>query len=186
MLLTYDLATRTGWCAGRPDEEPELGHFTLPETDKDVGAFLLPFRRRIVRQLEQIQPERVVFEQPIMPYPHVDWAKRKVSFKTNIWTTRKLQGLAGVLEMECAERQIPCCEVNVQDVKRALAGYGGADKADMMHVAKKCGLKPKVHDEADAFGVYLVAVSLFHRKHQQMWDKKIYGPRAAVGAPGLL
>lgn len=178
MLLSFDLATQTGWCAGSGERTPELGSFRMPETGDDVGAFLSFFNRRVGLLFEDVQPTMVVFEAPLLPKARIDERGHLKQAPTTISTTRKLQGLAGVLEMVCHDRKIECREVHLQTVKKELAGSGQAEKADMMAAAKRCGLEPANFDEADAFGVWIVAVRHYARQFQGLWDQRLYGRRA--------
>ena len=202
MLLALDLATTTGWCAGAGDISPALGHVRMPDTKEDVGSFLYFYRRWLHRKLDELfeevnaechptadglkleNPRDVIiaFEAPLLPRAHlhhdpVKGAQLKQAPVT-MATTRKLQGLAGVTEMVAIERGCLCEEANLQSVKKALGGAGG--KEDMMAAAKRCGLAPKVHDEADAFGLWILAVRAYAKQFQRVWDQKLYGPTRLV------
>lgn len=163
---------------------PELTSWKMPDTGDDVGTFLLFHRKKLELLIERIVPTQIVMEAPILPPAKYDSVKRRVVQFTTLATTRKLQGLAGITEMVAVEKGIPICEVGGSTVKKELGGSGKADKADMMAVARKVGLAPKVHDEADAFGVWIVAVRYFAKKHSPYWDRKLYG--VAARAPSML
>lgn len=199
-LLCLDTATTTGFCHGTGAELPALGHVTMPSTGDDVGTFLDYFYRWLHAKITELQGEYdvdtnpgtfgprsvdpkaliVVFEAPLLPKAKFDKEKnRLIQAPTNIATTRKLQGLAGVLEMVCIQRNVVCEEVYLQTVKAALGG-GRAEKPDMMHVAQKCGLAPKKHDEADAFGVFICAMRAYARQYQHMWDQRLYGGKGGL------
>lgn len=202
MLLTLDLATTTGWCAGAGDISPALGHVRMPDTKEDVGAFLYFYRKWLHRRLDDLMedgnmdvdpsPEGmklknrrdliVVFEAPLLPRAQLvlDPVKGKQLKQAPVTaaTARKLMGLAGLTEMVAIERNCLCEEVNLQSVKKALGGSGG--KEDMMAAAKRCGLSPKVHDEADAFGIWILAVRAYAKQFQRVWDQRLYGPSRLV------
>lgn len=205
MLLTLDLATTTGWCAGAGGDLPALGHIRMPNEKDDVGNFLDFYFRWLHLKITDLQAELgpdeemdptpwgaklrnprsliIVFEAPLLPRAHihhdpVKGAQLKQAPVTTD-TTRKLQGLSGVTEMVAVQRGCLVEEVNVQTVKKAL-GTGSNDKADMMAAAKRCGLAPKVHDEADAFGIWILAVRAYRKEFQRVWDQRLYGPRSLV------
>ena len=62
-------------------------------------------------------------------------------------------------------------------IKKGLGGFGGADKDDMMAAAKRAGMHPKVHDEADAFGMWIVVMRTYAKQYQHIWDQRLYGNR---------
>lgn len=176
MILAFDVATCTGWCAGEGSELPVIGHVNMPAGEnKDDIAFPLDFwDRTITRLLDEWDPGRVIFEAPVLPPPYLCPKTNKVKMRTNIYTARKLYSMASMLEVACLRREIPCVECDNQHVKKLLGGHGRAPKVDMVHVAKKCGLAPKVHDEADAFGVWLLGIHYYAKEHQPYWDKRLY------------
>lgn len=168
MLLALDLATQTGWCAGDGSELPELGTVLMPSSGEDVGVFLSFWERWLLLKIEALQPTVVVFEAPILPR------------ETSLHTVRKLCGLAGVTEKVCHDRKIECAEVANSTVKKELSGSGKGGKMDMDRVAKACGLSPKTYDEADAFGVWIVAVRYYAKPFIGRWDKLIWGQRGGL------
>jgi crossover junction endodeoxyribonuclease RuvC len=158
MILALDLATQTGTCVGTPDARPVLDHFRLPSTGTDVGLFLSAWEDWLRPQVREVGPSLIVFEAPIL------------AGQTQIATTRKLQGMAGVTEMVAHRAGIECAEVATSQVKKALTGSGKADKAQMIAAAKAYGFDPKTSDEADAFGIWLCAVRLRHPSHAWRWE----------------
>lgn len=138
--IFFDLGGGTGFAVGPPDNAagPVLDHFDMPVTGDDVGAYLIFAERKYSELLELHQPGRVGFEAPILPK------------KTSAKTVRKLNGLAGLLEMECSRRRLRCSEANVSTLKLWSTGHGHAEKEDMISAAQRFGMAPKTHDEADA------------------------------------
>lgn len=157
-ILGLDLATRTGFCHGKPDECPTLGHHCLPKTGEDVGAFLGAAEKWLTGLLVTVVPGIVCFESPILPQ------------QTSLATTRKLHGLAGMLELVCLRAAVECAEVQPSIVKKVLTGSGKAKKPDMMKAARAMGFDPKVDDEADALGVWLAVVRMRHPQHAGRLD----------------
>lgn len=199
-LFTLDLATSTGFCSGSGEKSPELGSVRMPDTKEDVGSFLDFFYRWFNAKLTEVMEDldletvpglfgpkpadplafMVVFEAPMLPKAKIDETGTLRQAPTNLATTRKLQGLAGVAEMVCIQRGVEVREVFIQTIKKELGGTGSAGKPDMMAAAKRCGMDPKTFDEADAFGVWLVAVRHYARQFQQVWDQRLYGGRGLL------
>ncbi|MCO8017520.1 crossover junction endodeoxyribonuclease RuvC [Brevundimonas diminuta] len=158
MIMALDLATQTGLCIGAPDARPALSHFRLPSTGTDVGLFLSAWEDWLRPQVREVGPSLIVFEAPIL------------AGQTQIATTRKLQGMAGVTEMVAHRAGIECAEVATSQVKKALTGNGRAEKPAMMAACRAYGFDPKTSDEADAFGIWLCAVRFRHPSHAWRWE----------------
>jgi len=158
MIMALDLATQTGLCIGAPDTRPTLSHFRLPSTGADVGLFLSAWEDWLRPQVREVGPSLIVFEAPIL------------AGQTQIATTRKLQGMAGVTEMVAHRAGIECAEVATSQVKKVLTGNGRAEKPAMMAACRAYGFDPKTSDEADAFGIWLCAVQLRHPSHARRWE----------------
>lgn len=159
-VLALDLATQTGFCHGPADtgEVPTLGHVRMPSTGPDVGRFLCAWQDWLEPAVREVEPTLIVIEAPIL------------AGQTQIATTRKLQGMAGVAEMVAHRLRIEIAEVSTSQVKKALTGSGRAEKSDMIAACRHYGLAPQTSDEADAFGVWLCAVRLRHPKLAGLWD----------------
>lgn len=168
-FLALDLATSTGFCIGAADtgEVPTLGHVRMPSTGPDVGQFLCAWQDWLEPKVREVGPTLVIFEAPILPA------------QTQMATTRKLQGMAGVTEMVCHRAGIEVAEVATSQVKKSLTGSGRADKADMIAAARHYGFDPQTSDEADAFGIWLCALRLRHPTHAGRWDPINFQRRAA-------
>ena len=160
MQLALDLATQTGFCFGPADtgEIPTIGHIRLPSTGTDVGRFLCAWQDWLEPKVREVEPTLIVFEAPIL------------AGQTQIATTRKLQGMAGVTEMVGHRLGIEVAEVATSQVKKALTGHGRAEKADMMAACRAYGFAPQTSDEADAFGIWLCALRLRHPTQAGLWD----------------
>jgi Holliday junction resolvasome RuvABC endonuclease subunit len=162
MILAFDCATQTGWCAGDGSDLPILGTVKMPE-GAETEEFLDFWDRWLTRQLNEIQPTRVIFEAPIL---------QGIS---NMNTTEKLTGLSNFLGVQCYRRKIPVEKAMPTQVKKYLTGDGKAQKPDMIAVARRCGVSPKNYDEADAFGAWLLAIAYHAKEHQPRWDRAIFG-----------
>jgi len=133
----------------------------------------------------------VIFEAPVLPPPQVEQVRGKWKAKqqTNIYTTRKLQGLAALAELLPYQLKelgwpIECREVPLQTVKKELGGSGRAEKADMIFAARRAGIDisagPEGEDEADAFGVWLVGLKHHAPQHFPRWLARINGGRGSL------
>lgn len=181
MILSLDLATQTGWCAGSGDQLPELGTVRMPDTGEDIGEFGFFFEEWFKRHLEEIQPAMVTFEAPLLPGAKIDRdSGRFIPAPTTDATQTKLKGLKWATEVICRRQGIECAEAWGSTVKKQLGGSGRATKPDMMAAAKRCGLSPKTFDEADAFGVWIVSVRAYARQYQHRWDQLLFGGRGAM------
>lgn len=159
IILALDLATATGWCAGVPDNpNPDFGHFVIPPTGDDVGAFGLKFAEWFKAHIERLKPELIIFEAPILPK------------QCQPMTARKLMGLAFMVEMMARHRNIRCREGRASTVKKYFAGSGRAQKADTMAMCRRYGWQVKTYDEADACALWAYAVCCFSPEHAKRFS----------------
>lgn len=157
----------------------------MPSTGEEIGPFLSFYRRWLDMKVREFEPRYVIFEAPILPQARLDEDGHLRPAPTNIATTRKLQGLAGVTEMVVHDLRQEGLEVEVREaylstVKKAITGSGKGSKPDMMSVCRKCGLAPKSYDEADAFGVWIVGLRSYAKQFVNIWDQAIWGNRGAM------
>lgn len=185
MLWGLDLAGRIGSCWGTGETLPQVEHLQLPAPGEDLGRYLSLARRWFIGRVEDIKPDLVMIEAPILPKPIIKWSGQPfkshpiIIWPTKLETTRPLQGLTGMVEMECYDRGIPVEEAQPGEVKQQLTGHGRANKDDMVRAARKMGLDIAVHDEADAAGVWLVAVRYHARHHLHRFDRLLWGVGAS-------
>lgn len=181
--LFLDMATTVGWCAGSGRGLPAVGHVTLPSpNDGYRGRMFLAFHGFLTAKIEALQVggSTVVlgFEQPIMPKPFFKGGK--IIMPTNINVTLVLQGLAAVAQLVAEQMGVTYRRYDVSAIKKELAGFGGADKDDMMFVARKVGLTIDVHDEADAFGGYLLMLREFNKAASADFDRLVWSSRGGL------
>lgn len=109
-----------------------------------VGARLAELHRDIDAILTEYQPDQAAIEQ--------------VFVNRNLQTATSVGRASGVVLLALAQHEIEVAEYSPSAVKRALSGYGGADKLQMQKVvAMRLGLKeaPSPADAADALAVAL-------------------------------
>lgn len=159
-ILAFDLATNTGWVAGDGSRDPVFGHFRLPATGNDVGRFLCEARAFFAVLIDRFAPDVVIFEMPIM------------GLVMTPAVSRKLHGLAGVLEMLCHDRGIDCREVPPATAKKRLTGSGRAKKPQMILAGRALGLAIETEDEADALACWLCGVE-HYSDHWPAWAERL-------------
>jgi len=119
---------------------------------------LLLIHGRLVQMLGQCRPDCVAIE--------------NVFHSVNVRSALKLGHARGVAMLAAVEAGLPVVEYTPAEIKRAVVGYGRADKPQVQHMVKlllKLPSVPTPHDAADA-----LAVAICHL-HSQV-------PARAVGA----
>lgn len=149
--LSLDVASKTGWAYGSPGEAPQHGVFTLPSTGDDLGRFGVTFLQWLTAKIQQLRPREIVFEAPILPR------------QTNINTTRKLHGLALLVELACSLEAVPCSEISNSEWRRQFLGpyYPPKPTRDdlkraVIAACRAMGWNPSSDDDADALGLLYV------------------------------
>lgn len=193
LICTFDLASSTGICYGRPDTTPIATAIKAPVTGEDYGVWGLFFwksfnslLRSLVARLEPGERLLVAYERPVLPTPRWDKKLGKMVGGTQLVTTRKLHFLGPFLETICAilieeGAPIDVREAHVAAIKNELAGSGKADKASMVYVARRAGIElpsgAEAMDAADAFGLFVLAMRLWCPEHLPYWDQRLYSGR---------
>ena len=112
-----------------------------------VGARLAELYRDVDALLGEYQPDQAAIEQ--------------VFVNRNLQTATSVGRASGVVLLALAQRGIEVAEYSPSAVKRALSGYGNADKTQMKKVvAMRLGLTeaPSPADAADALAIALCHV----------------------------
>lgn len=103
-------------------------------------------------------------------------AVERVLFQANVRTAMSVGQASGLALALAARAGIPVAQYSPNEVKLAIAGYGGADKAQVQAmVARLLGLDtpPRPPDAADA-----LALALCHR-----WGAPMHAVRAEAAEP---
>ncbi len=118
--------------------------------------------------LDQFQPEEVAVEE--------------LFFSKNITTGIAVAHGRGVILLEAERAGVPVYEYTPMQVKQAVAGYGGADKRQvMLMTARLLGMRevPRPDDAADALAIAIChgrsATSLLNT--ERVFDPKKYDTR---------
>lgn len=131
--------------------------------------------------IERFQPEWLVFEAPILVHK-----SRHSQRNDRLEDVARTLAMTGHVEFVCRRRGIECRRVDIRAVKKELAGFGRADKDDMVAAAEKIGLRlpasPKRsrEDAADAFGCWLLLLRARYPSLSARFDSALYGRRGAL------
>ena len=147
-----------GCVAGGDGDERAIAAGVITTAVSDpVPQRLATLRHDLVGLIDELQPDVVVVE--------------RVLFQTNARTAMSVGQASGVALLSAAEAGVPVVEYSANEVKLAVAGYGGATKAQVQTmVARLLNLKeiPRPPDAADA-----LALALCH-----LAASRVDGPRA--------
>lgn len=127
---------------------------------------------------DRFQPERVVFEAPILVHKS-KWSQRN----DRLEDVARTLAMCGHVELMCLRRGIEPDQVDLRLIKKELAGFGGADKNDMVAAAEKIGLalpatpKRAREDASDAFGAFLLLLRDVSPSLSARFDSALYGRR---------
>jgi Holliday junction resolvasome RuvABC endonuclease subunit len=174
VILGLDPATRRfGYCVGDGSRVPIAGAWRLTADAEDLGEMGHEVRGNLNRAIDVYGVGLIVYEAPLM-----------VPKRDNLATLRRLYCLGGFIELVARDRGCECYEVKVGEVKKELAGTGGAKKPDMMAAAEKVGVRlppgKDAEDAADSFGAWLVGVRLFAKEYAAEWDRRLWSSRGKL------
>ncbi len=115
----------------------------------------IPMAQRLLRIAEDMQVLITKFNPDVM-------AVEELYFNQNITTGIGVAQARGVIIVTAARLGVPIAEYNPSQVKQAVAGYGKAEKQQVMEMTKRLlrlPAVPKPDDAADA-----VAIALCHAR----------------------
>lgn len=157
--------TRTaGPVAGRT-EAVALGVIRTPP-DQPAAERLAAHQREVQALIDEFRPSVVAIE--------------RVFFQVNAQTAIGVAQVAGLAMAAAAAEGIEVAEYTPTQVKRAVAGWGGADKDQMQRMVQellKLPEPPKPADAADA-----AAVALCHLAHAPMYEQAARGGERVLQA----
>jgi crossover junction endodeoxyribonuclease RuvC len=115
--------------------------------DASFSEKLLQIHSRLVELIAEFQPESVAIE--------------NIFYATNVRSALKLGHARGVAMLAAAEAGLPVIEYTPAEIKRAVVGYGRAEKPQVQHMVKLLlglAVVPSPHDAADALAVAICHV----------------------------
>jgi len=128
----------------------------------DYGVIETPANMEMPQRLLQLYKE--LKQLTLLHHPD-SGAVEKLFFQKNVRTAISVGQGRGVAILALAEAGIPIGEYTPLEIKQAIAGYGGADKAQMQYMVKallELGEIPHPDDAADA-----LAVAICHIHHRR-------------------
>lgn len=143
--------TRCGYCALKVDrgKSTAVGLGVLrTDPGSPVPVRLAELWSDVRQLLDEFRPAAVAIE--------------RVLFQTNVRTAMSVGQASGVIMAEAASRGIGVVEYSPNQVKDAVAGYGGADKQQvqqMVQVLLGLAQPPRPADAADAAAIALTHVA---------------------------
>jgi crossover junction endodeoxyribonuclease RuvC len=139
--------SRCGYCcldsSTRPARPVALGVITTPPSAA-VPVRLAELQREIRLLMDECRPAAVAVE--------------RVLFQTNVRTAMAVGQASGVVMAEAAGRGCEVVEYSPNQIKEAIAGYGGADKeqvTQMVQTLLALAAPPRPADAADAAAIAL-------------------------------
>jgi crossover junction endodeoxyribonuclease RuvC len=129
--------------------EEENGNLTVVDYGVIQTPAKMPMPERLLNLYRQLK-EITLLHRPD------NGAVEKLFFQTNVRTAISVGQGRGVAILALAEAEMPISEYTPNEIKQAIAGYGGADKAQMQYMVKavlNLDEIPKPDDAADALAV---------------------------------
>lgn len=177
VLLGLDPGTRRmGYCVGTGEGLPTAGAWRFDQCGDDLGEMMHLIDHELVRLIDRERPDFLAYEAPIK----TQWDK--------LLPLRKTLSLGVHIEFICRRfhPRIPCFEVDLHDVKLALAGSRSAQKDAMVRSAEKLGVAlPAIEadgreDAADALGVWLELLRHHNKAASARYDTRLWSARGAL------
>jgi crossover junction endodeoxyribonuclease RuvC len=144
--------TRCGYAVLRVSGNTEVSMSALgvlsTSPEKDLPNRLAEIAREIEELLDEYQPSAVAVE--------------RIFFQSNVRTAMSVGQVSGLVLSAAARRNIEVVQYSPNQVKLALTGWGGADKAQVQKMIKerlKLNSIPKPADAADAAAIALCHIA---------------------------
>ena len=144
--------TRCGYAVLRVSGNSEVSMSALgvlsTSPEKDLPNRLAEIAREIEELLDEYQPSAVAVE--------------RIFFQSNVRTAMSVGQVSGLVLSAAARRNIEVVQYSPNQVKLALTGWGGADKAQVQKMVKerlKLNSIPKPADAADAAAIALCHIA---------------------------
>lgn len=144
--------TRCGYAVLRVSGNTEVSMSALgvlrTSPEKDLPNRLAEIAREIEELLDEYQPSAVAVE--------------RIFFQSNVRTAMSVGQVSGLVLSAAARRGVDVVQYSPNQVKLAITGWGGADKAQVQKMVKqrlKLNSIPKPADAADAAAIALCHIA---------------------------
>lgn len=164
IVLSLDLATRTGWAIGKAGEPPKSGGLRLKKPDESAerAAVNLGYFLRNILVMKIGKPDLVAYEAPLDPAAVYSGRANAGVRPQNSASISMPWMLVGVVELMCDFYAVETLKVNRQSCLKLFTGrsrWGSRPEAkkQVLERAKLLGLIPadcKDDDRADAVAVH--------------------------------
>lgn len=152
-ILTFDLATSTGWTRYREGipfadtftTKRNKGRKTLP--DDHPGTEFLQFGSWVARLIGEVQPDLIVYEES---FGH--WK--------NILAALKPHGYRAFLLANAAHYKVPVLSVAATQLKKHATGKGNSKKPQMMEAARRRWPSIRIDNDNEADALCLLSYAL--------------------------
>lgn len=160
-VLALDLASATGWCADNHEaRRPDIlfGTYQCREKGEDESLGFMGLRIWLMETIQQLKPDLVVYEAPIM-FGGKDGSNIRTSAASTDW----LKGLVAIVKCCCAESGISYLPAHIQGARNAFVGHTlrvkGKNKTKIVKgfVVQRCrqlGYQPEDDNAADAIAIW--------------------------------
>lgn len=121
--------------------------------DQEFAERLQCVRNDVTEAIRKYQPACAVVE--------------SLFFQTNVTTAMKVGMARGVILLALADANVPVIDLTPNQVKQGIAGWGNADKKQVMEMVKrilKLEKAPRLDDAADALALAIVGGLMFRAK----------------------
>jgi len=128
--------------------------------------------RALVTELERCRPDCVAIE--------------NLFYSTNVRSALKLGHARGVAMLAAVEHGVPVLEYTPAEIKRAVVGYGRAEKSQVQQMVKlllRLDAVPSPHDAADALAVAICHLHQSGLAAMADEQERRAGTRARVSQP---
>ncbi|MFH1620728.1 MAG: crossover junction endodeoxyribonuclease RuvC [Patescibacteria group bacterium] len=116
----------------------------------DFSERLGLIRDELIKTIEKYKPQIAAVE--------------SLFFQTNVKTAMQVGMARGVILLVLSDAGLPVVELNPNQVKQGLTGYGNADKRQVQEMVKrllKLDKIPKLDDASDALAIAMVGGSMY-------------------------
>lgn len=153
MILSLDLATTTGWCAGVPGGSPTYGHHRFAPEGSGEGRISLNALIWLDQTIGELKPGFVYAEAQYLPVAGRGGKGARPE------VVQRLYALRGFTAAMCEKHGARLVWVPAVTITKFFTAFGkwpkGEKKAATIRVCQMYGFSPAQNDEADALAIWL-------------------------------